>query len=148
MRWRMPVASSLGVQRFLGGIAQPIASAPNGLDVASAAHRLSSLYGQMAGKNIDKLERRLMLSAVEVARKHLTAHHGALARAEQPERQYSSSLSCQRRNASSGVRAPLRTAVSIAALRRTTQRVVLGNDRSSLGGDPLIALLTESSPGL
>ena len=88
-----------------------------------------------------------MLSAVEVVRKHLTAHSGALAQAEQRQRSYSSSLTCQRRTASSGVMLPLRTAVSIAASRRTTQRVVLGNDRSSLGGDPLIALLTGSSPG-
>src|SRR5215831_18201609 len=61
-----------------------------------------------------------------------------------------SSVSWYRSSASSRVMRPLRTAMTTAALRRTTQRLVLGGGRSSLidrspSAGRSIALLTRSS---
>ena len=76
------VPSNRWQQRYFRRIAKPIASTPNGLDIVFAACRLCQLFSQMADKNIDDPAPRLGLSPVEVTKKHLLGHGGALLQAE------------------------------------------------------------------
>jgi hypothetical protein len=73
-----PAPSGMGWRRHFRRVAKPIASTPNRLDVVFAARCLRQLFAQMADEHIDNLEFRLVLSAVEVAKKHLLGYGDAL----------------------------------------------------------------------
>ena len=60
-------------------VAKHIAAAPHGLDIMFSARQL---FAQLADKDVDYFERRLVHSLIQVVEKHFLGHCGTFAKAE------------------------------------------------------------------